>query len=121
MAEHNDLGRQGEDMAVTMLIGKGYRILDRNWRFGKLELDIVASYGNEIVFVEVKTRRNDLFASPRDAITTTKVKNIVRAADSYIKEHGIDLDARFDIIEIVGTGPSASIEHTESAFVPPIM
>ena len=121
MAEHNELGMMGEEMATRLLSGKGYRIRERNWRSGKLELDIIAEMGGEIIFVEVKTRRNDYFTTPKDSITPKKIKNIVMAADAYIKEHEIDLPARFDVIEVVGTGDDAMIDHIEGAFLPPLM
>lgn len=121
MAEHNKLGKEGELMAVNFLMRNGYKILAQNWTVGRLELDIVAEFEGEIVFVEVKTRRNDYFSTPRDAVTTKKIKNILRAADAYIKEHEIDLSPRFDIIEIVGVGREARLEHLIDAFISPIM
>ena len=60
MADHNELGREGEDEALLYLTQKGYTLLARNWRIGHLEIDIVAEWFGEIVFVEVKTRRDAL-------------------------------------------------------------
>lgn len=121
MARHNDLGKIGEDKAVELLMSKGYFIRERNWTVGKLEIDIVAVHNGYIVFVEVKTRRDNVFAEPKDAVNLRKIKNIVRAADAYIKINNIDLEPRFDIIDIVGQEENMRVEHIEDAFVPPIM
>ena len=120
MAEHNVLGKEGEDAACTFLESKGYIIRDRNWRWRKLELDIVAVYKNTLVVVEVKTRRNNDFGSPEMAVDNAKIKHIVHATDVYLKKYGIDLDVRFDIISITGTNPPFHIEHIEEAFFPPL-
>lgn len=121
MAAHNDLGKNGEELAVKHLTAQGYRIVARNWKCQKLELDIVAEKDGEIVIVEVKTRKNDLFARPQDAVTERKIKNTVRAADRFINDNSIDLPARFDIITVTGEGPDAVIDHLEDAFSPPLM
>lgn len=121
MAKHNELGKLGEALATSLLVGKGYTIREHNWRWGKLEIDIIAESGDEIIFVEVKMRRNDYFADPKDAITPRKIKNIVLAANAYIQENEIDLSARFDVVEIVGTDADAAINHIEGAFLPPLM
>ena len=121
MAKHNELGKMGEAMATAMLVGKGLRIRNHNWRCGKLEIDIVAESDDEIIFVEVKTRQNAYFADPKDAVTPKKIRNIVRAADAYIKEYEVDKPARFDIVEIVGDDGGAEIDHIEGAFLPPLM
>lgn len=120
MAEHNELGKAGEDAAVAYLENNGYIIRDRNWRKGHYELDIVAFKGDELIVAEVKTRSNTLFAEPEDAIDLPKVRRIVRAADTYIKLFGIDAPVRFDIITVVGDNADFKIEHIKEAFFPPI-
>ena len=121
MAEHNALGQKGESIALEYLRTKGYEICHTNWRFGRYELDIVAKIGDEIVFIEVKTRRNMDFLNPEDAVDTNKVKNMLRAGDNYIKRYDIDLEPRFDIISIViGGEAKAKIKHIEDAFISPI-
>ena len=120
MAEHNDLGKEGEDAACTYLESKGYVILNRNWRWRKLELDIVAEHQHNLIVIEVKTRRNDLFGNPEEAVTDAKIRHIIRATDAYIKKFRIDLPIRFDIISVTGTTPPFHIEHIEDAFFPPL-
>lgn len=120
MAEHNLLGKTGENEAVSYLEKHGYVILHRNWRSGKNELDIVAEKDCELIVAEVKTRRNSNFALPQDAVNELKTRRIVAAADVYIKKFEIDHPVRFDIITIVGTCPPFTIEHLEGAFLPPI-
>lgn len=121
MAVHNDFGKIGEQKASEYLVAKGYCIRERNWKHGKLEIDIIAVYRGFVVFVEVKTRSSDLFAQPKDAVNMRKMKNIVRAANAYILRNNIELEPRFDIIEIIGINGNMKIEHTEDAFVSPIM
>lgn len=121
MAKHNDIGKTGEQLAVDYLIEKGYSVIERNWIHGKLEIDIIAIYKGQIVFIEVKTRTDDWFAEPKDAVNKKKIRNIVRAADAYIKINSINLEPRFDIVDIVGDIGDMKIEHIEDAFVPPLM
>lgn len=121
MAEHNEYGEWGELVAIDHLRADGYIILDRNWRnLEGYELDIVARKDRLIVFVEVKTRRNEDLMRASDAITLTKVKHIVRAASSYMMFHRLKLDIRFDVITVVGQEPEPEVTHLEDAFsVPP--
>lgn len=121
MAKHNEIGKAGEQLSVDYLIKKGYSVIERNWIHGKLEIDIIAIYKGQIVFIEVKTRTDDWFAEPKDAVNKKKIRNIVRAADAYIKINSIDLEPRFDIVDIVGDIGYMKIEHIEDAFVPPLM
>ena len=79
MARHNELGKQGEEIAKKMLIDLGYTIIETNWRFDKDEIDIIAKDGDEIVIVEVKTRSTDFYGFPEDAVDHRKEKFIIRA------------------------------------------
>ncbi len=119
MGKHNYLGKRGEQEAVCYLTGKGYRILHTNWRFNRLELDIVAFKENTLVVIEVKTRKSTEYALPHEAVTPLKVLRIVKATHAYIKYFGIDFPVRFDIITLVGEEDSFHIEHLENAFYPP--
>ena len=122
MAAHNELGKWGEHLAVDLLVTKGYAIVERNWRAGNLEVDIVAMKDNRIVFVEVKTRSSG-FVDPLDAIDRRRVSRIVRAANSYVKAYNIPHEVQFDIIIIIGApegGDSPQIEHIPDAFLPPL-
>ena len=115
MADHYDLGIQGEDDAVAYLIKKGYRIKVRNYRFAKAEIDIIAENDEWVVMVEVKTRTNDSFGNPEDFVSRKKQGHLVRAANQYAEEFNVTKDIRFDIISIL-LEPSYSIEHIEKAF-----
>jgi putative endonuclease len=120
MAEHNILGKNGEEEAVKYLISHDYTVRHRNWRRGRKELDIVAEKEDELIIVEVKTRRNNLFAEPQDAVTPLKIRRLVLAADAYLRLFQIDLPVRFDIITIVGEAGSFTVEHIKEAFYPPV-
>ena len=121
MAKHNDFGRHSEIMAQNYLRSLGYTILETNWRSGHKEIDIIAKDENIIVFVEVKSRTNDIFAKPEDAVNFKKIKNIVRAANTYLISHNIESDSRFDIITLL-LMPSGEykIEHIKDAFIAPL-
>lgn len=118
MAEHNELGKKGEEEAVRFLTLKGYDILDRNWRFNKLEIDIVARHKQKLVIVEVKARGTGIWGNPEDAVTKGKIKFLAEATEAYIEEHDINLEVRFDIVSILFEHGTFSIEHIEEAFHP---
>lgn len=120
MAEHNVLGKQGEKAATNFLINKGYEILDKNWHFGHLELDIIAKKNNIVSIVEVKTRATAEISQPEEAVTIGKIKRIVRAADAYVIQNKIEEEIRFDIITAVGFKNHFKISHIEDAFYPPL-
>lgn len=120
MAEHNELGKDGELAAIAYLKENGYEILHTNWRNGYFELDIVAKTEDELVIVEVKTRSEGSIVDPKDAVTNSKIRNIISAADVYIKLFDIDLPARFDVISVIGKSPLFEIDHIEDAFYPPV-
>ena len=120
MAQHNLLGKSGEQYAAEYLISRGYVIRDVNWVSGKHEIDIVAYRDEMIVMVEVKTRRNVDFAYPEEAVTEKKIRNMVRATDAYMRMFELDMEVRFDVISIVGAEPPFEIEHIEDAFLAPL-
>ena len=113
MAAHNELGKWGEDLAVAYLQGKGYTIIERDWKSGRRDIDIIAKdETGTIVFVEVKTRRNHLFGEPEEAIDHKKIQSLQQAINHYIKFRHINNEVRFDIISIVGTiGSEPEINH----------
>jgi len=84
MAEHNDIGKQGEELAARWLEEKGFSILHRNWHYGKLEIDIVATKGKFLYFIEVKTRNFSRYGHPEDSVTKKKFRKLQRAADEYL-------------------------------------
>ena len=121
MARHNELGKAGEDFAASYLEHAGYGIIERDWRQGSRDIDIVARTedGTTVVFVEVKTRSSDAIVRPEDAVDARKIRNLGRAADAYVKERAIWDELRFDLINIVGTAPeNFSLEHIIDAFNP---
>ena len=103
MAAHNELGKWGEDLATAYLEQKGYTIVERDWKSGRRDIDIIAIDGNTVVFVEVKTRKNSVFGEPEEAIDFHKLQNLQQAIDHYVKYKHIRQLIRFDIISIVGT------------------
>jgi putative endonuclease len=117
MAEHNELGKKGEDLAVAHLLKNGYAIVERNWRFLKAEIDIIAKKGNTLAIVEVKTRSSDYFGNPQDFITPKKIKLLVTAVDAYVTQRDLDVEVRFDIIAIINKKNTFEIEHLTDAFL----
>jgi putative endonuclease len=116
-----DLGKKGESFARDYLLLKGYKILNTNWHHGHKEIDIVARQGREIVVVEVKTREENYALEPWEAVTATKIRNIVEVADVWLRVNNIDLETRFDVISIVVyKDGSHSLDHFEGAFLPPV-
>jgi len=111
-----ELGIYGENVAVSHLINKGYTILHRNYKFKKNEVDIVTSYKNQIIVVEVKTRQTSEIGEPWMAVTKAKQKLIILVANHYLQEKQIENDTRFDIISIVHNSYRTKIEHIEDAF-----
>lgn len=116
MAEHNRLGKKGEQLAVDFLIKKNYKILERNYRFEKAEVDIIALKNNMLVIVEVKTRSSTEFGNPQDFVKPKQIKNLVKAVNEYVIENNLDVEVRFDIIALVNKNERFEIEHLEDAF-----
>ena len=124
MALHNDIGKLGEDIAANVLVQKGLKIRERNWRLGHLEMDIIAEDKHTIVFAEVKTRTT-LFGdkTPAAYVDEAKKRHIVAAANAYVKHHRIEKAVRFDIIGILlhpETHEVLELSHYENAFLPPV-
>lgn len=118
MAEHNILGAKGEEQVRLYLRKKGYSILACNWRYLKEEIDIIASDGKEIVFVEVKTRSGDPAEAPELSVSPAKQRSLINAADAYIKKNDIEREARFDIVSVLYSKNNYTIDHIENAFYP---
>lgn len=103
MATHNELGTWGEDLAAAFLQKKGYVIIERNWRSGHRDIDLIALHDDAVVFIEVKTRRNQNFADPEAAINYMKLRNLRAAINHYVKYRRIDSRIQFDVVTIIGT------------------
>jgi putative endonuclease len=116
MAEHNELGKLGEELSVEFLQKNGYDILETNWTFQKAEIDIIAQKNNILAVVEVKTRSSIDFGSPQDFVKPTKIQLLVKAINEYVISNDLDLEIRFDIIAISKEGKNFNIEHLEDAF-----
>ncbi|WP_294209593.1 YraN family protein [uncultured Chryseobacterium sp.] len=117
MAKHNDFGKKAEDMAVEHLLRSGYKILSRNFRFQKAEIDIIAEKEDLIIIVEVKARSTDAFMLPQEAVKKSKIRLIVAAADHYLEEYNRNEEVRFDIITVLPDEErNLVIEHIIHAF-----
>ena len=124
MASTKATGDRGEAIAANFLEAKGYRIIERNYRFNREEVDLVCfqpyedyTQGGELVFVEVKTRRGLGFGRPEDAVTLDKQEAIMRVAEAYLHETRLEgALARFDVIAVLLGGGEPAIEHFENAF-----
>jgi putative endonuclease len=118
MAEHNDLGKKGEEIAAGYLEKKGYKILEKNWRQWRNEIDLVAMDKNYLVIVEVKTRQSNFFGEPETAVTRDKQKALIRAANAYVRMKNLQCEVRFDIISIIISKTTEQVHHIEDAFYP---
>lgn len=116
MALHLSRGRRGEELAASFLKKKGYRILEKNYRTKMGEIDIICKDGRTLVFVEVKTRRNDAFGSPGDSVGYGKQKKISRTAELYLARLKDEASARFDVVEVMVDGAKPEINHIVDAF-----
>lgn len=117
MAKHNEIGTNGELLAVNFLKKLGYQILESNWRSGKREIDIVAADGQQLVFVEVKTRRSRRFGYPEEAVTPAKQQHLKAAAEDYCCRYGWHQEIRFDVISIdYKSDTDAVVVHFRDAF-----
>jgi putative endonuclease len=115
--ERRELGRIGESLAASYLIGCGWEIVDRNVRYREGEIDIVAARGGILAFVEVKTRRSSTFGSPAEAVTLRKQRTIRTVAWRYLAErHPRARAVRFDVVDIARDQGGFMVTHLEGAF-----
>lgn len=110
------LGYQGEEAAIRHLVRSGYHLLERNWRIGHLEVDIIAEQYGTLVFVEVKSRKKANPSEALEAVAHTKQGNLIEAAREFQLLHGLDNPVRFDIIAVTGTSNPPQITHVRDAF-----
>jgi putative endonuclease len=109
-----ETGKQGEEQAAAFLKQAGYTILELNWRYKHLEIDIIAQQGNELIIVEVKTRQSDTFGAPESFVTKDKQQKLIKAAHEYIIQNNLELDCRFDIVSVITS--TNKVYHIENAF-----
>ena len=116
MAQHNELGNKGEELAVDFILKKGYIIVEENYRFDRAEVDIIAKHNNVLAVIEVKTRYSKDFGNPQDFVKPKQIQRLVKAVDEYVTVNNLDVEVRFDIIAIVKEEKGFNIEHLENAF-----
>ena len=114
--EAREFGETGEQMAARYLEDQGCVILERHYRRGHKEVDIIALDHGELAVIEVKTRTNEDYFTAEQAVDHHKRQNIIRVANNYVRRHRRTEPLRFDIIAIVGSGANAEIRHTKDAF-----
>lgn len=115
--DHLRFGRAGEDAAAAFLERAGYGMLDRNWRQGRLELDLVCRDGETVVFVEVKSRKARGQGSPAEAVTPAKQRVLGRAAQAWLAAHQAwQSPCRFDVVCVLRDGDILRLEHHRHAF-----
>ena len=113
-------GKIGEKLAAEHIASKGFAVTETNWRCGnRLEIDLISLQGDEMVFIEVKTR-NGKFQHAEDAVDEKKIKQIVKAANAYLKQQERDYSARFDVALVEGTPEDHTFTYIENAFIPPL-
>lgn len=115
MNKNKDLGQEGEQMAAEYLKKRGYSILERNYKFGRREIDLIASKGDVLAFVEVKTRKDTRYGNPEEAVDDRKAEMIMYVAEQYLSKHSWPGRIRFDIIAII-KNDNPGIEHFKDAF-----
>lgn len=116
--EKQNLGDEGEMMASEFYQSHAYLIRDKNWRFGHLEIDIIAENQEALVFCEVKTRSSNCMGQPEEFVTRQKQKNVIRAANFYMNKFAIQKEVRFDVVSILKTKDKTELTHIPNAFLP---
>ncbi len=118
MAEHNELGKRGEQIAADFLKKKGFSVKHTNWRYIHHEIDIIAEEAGMLVIVEVKTRQSLVAGPPEAFVTPDKQKKLIRAANAYVKYRNVQKEVRFDIVSVLIMGEETNIVHIPDAFYP---
>jgi putative endonuclease len=123
MAQHNELGKFGEQLAIDFLIREGYAIIETNWVYEKAEIDIIARRENILSIVEVKTRSGTGFGQPQDFVDRKKIRLLVKAirllvkaVNQFVVSRDLDVNVRFDIIGIHKVDSGFRIVHLRDAF-----
>lgn len=114
MGDHNDTGSKGEELAVDFLERQGYKVLSRNFRFRRFEIDIVARRDDWLLFIEVKTRSNVGYGEPEEFVHALQSGRILEAAEEYMLSINWQGHVRFDIISVV-VGAHTEIIHFKDA------
>lgn len=117
-AKKQHYGHWGEEKAVSFLESGGFRIVERNWHFGRIEIDIIAEKDDILIFIEVKARKNADYGFPEESVNYSKQEKILEAAEEYIELHNVEKETRFDIISITGTEGNEKVVHFIDAISP---
>jgi putative endonuclease len=118
MAEHLEIGKEGEETAARYLEEKKYSILERNWRYRHREIDIIASLEDKIIFVEVKVRKFIGGERLEEHINRKKQHYLISAANAYMLKRRLEQAVRFDILLLTGEKGKYAMEHIQDAFAP---
>lgn len=116
MNEKQATGKWGEMEAIRLLKEQGLEVIEANWKFLHLEIDIVAKDGDTLVVVEVKTRGSAEYGEPETFVTRAKQKKLIRAANWYLQSKHLDCEVRFDVIGILKLGDEIEKRHVKEAF-----
>ena len=116
MTTRKKIGDQGEDNAVNFLFANGYEVLERNYRLGRGEIDIIALKDSVMVFIEVKSRKNIIYGYPETFLSEQQQDRIHLAAEEYVLQQAWQGEVRFDIIAILWEGKDPTLDHFEDAF-----
>ncbi len=117
MKRQSSLGKKGESLAVEYLKGRGYTIVETNFRFERAEIDVIAREKGVLVFVEVKTRHKDSLGQPEDSVTVRKRDQIMKAAEGYLYKRNLpEMECRFDVIAIKQSNAETEISHFKDVF-----
>jgi putative endonuclease len=118
METNKSFGKRGEDLAVEFFLEEGYEILERNWHFNHIEVDIIARDGDQLIIAEVKTRSGNTYGEPSTAVDFRKQRTLIFAAERYLFGHNLDMEVRFDIVSIILGEGRTVLEHIKEAFHP---
>ncbi len=120
MSVSYNFGKIAEDLAADYLLKNNYLILDRNWRYSRYEVDIIAQKDNFVIIIEVKARKetpqNFNAFNIEDVVSDKKQKNLINAAEKYLEEKNLDFELRFDVIMVLKYQNNTKIEHIPNAF-----
>lgn len=116
MSDKIKRGNEGEQLAADFLVQKGFEIVERNYRYKRSEIDVIARIDNWLIFIEVKTRSSSYFGHPEEFVDSKKRKKILEGADHYLQETNWQGNVRYDIVSInLADGPP-KVVHIEDAF-----
>jgi putative endonuclease len=116
MSDKIKKGKEGEDMAARFLMGKGYEIIQRNYRYKRSEIDLIVRKDNWLIFVEVKLRSSDAYGYPEDFVDYKKAKNVIDGAEQYTYDNNWQGNVRYDIVSIRLGRDGTEIIQIEDAF-----